>query len=139
VIVPLALLAGLASSLLVVRGARRKGPQTARRVYAMGLAVAALLYLAFALLARASAEWLAIEAVGVVLYGLAAVIAFRRWPAALAVGWVAHVAWDVGLHLDSAGAAHTPDWYPWLCVSFDLVLAAAVVAPARRSSSAAEC
>jgi hypothetical protein len=68
-----------------------------------------------------------------VLYGLVALIGFKRWPAVLAAGWTAHVAWDVLLHLDGAGAAYTPGWYPWLCVSFDLVLAGAVMAPSLRS------
>jgi hypothetical protein len=129
----LGLLAGLVLSLLLVRVAGRRGPRAARRVYALGLLVAALVYLGLALGGRASGRWLAAEAAGLVVFGLAALVGLRRWPAVLAAGWAAHVGWDVPLHLDGAGAVYTPDWYPWLCVSFDLVLAGAVVASSRRS------
>jgi hypothetical protein len=49
-----------------------------------------------------------------------------------------HVLWDVSLHLSGAGAMYTPDWYPWGCVSFDLVVAGAVLtaAPPGRPSAA---
>ncbi len=130
--VPLGLLAGLLLSLLLVRAARRKDPRTERTVYAAGLLVAALLYVGFALVGRASAEWLATEAVGVALYGLVALIGLTRWPAVLAAGWAAHVAWDLVFHLNGPGDTYTPDFYPWLCVSFDTVLAGAVVATLRR-------
>ena len=53
----------------------------------------------------------------------------------LAAGWAAHVAWDVLLHLSGAGAEYTPHWYPWLCVSFDLVMAGAVLASSRRGAA----
>ena len=125
---PLGLIAGLVFSLLLVRAARRRGPRAARRAYAIGLVVAALVYLGLALAGRASSRWLATEAAGVALFGAAASLGSRKWPAVLAAGWATHVAWDVLLHLDGAGAAYTPDWYAWLCVSFDLVIAGAVVA-----------
>jgi hypothetical protein len=128
VTVSLALLAGLILSLLLARVASRKDARAERAVYAIGLLVAALLYLGFALGGGASGKWVTAEAVGVALYGIAALVGFARWPAVLAAGWAAHVGWDVLLHLDGAGAAYTPAWYPWLCVSFDLVIAGAVLA-----------
>jgi hypothetical protein len=40
----------------------------------------------------------------------------------LVAGWVAHVGWDAGLHLDRPQLV-IPLWYPLLCVGFDLVVA----------------
>ena len=64
---------------------------------------------------------------GVLLYGAAAWVGFRRSAALLALGWAMHVVWDVALHLQGAGAEYTPGWYPWGCLSFDLVVAGAVL------------
>ena len=62
------------------------------------------------------------------LYGAAAWLGFRVSAAVLALGWAMHVVWDVALHLQGAGAGYTPFWYPWGCVSFDLMVAGAVLA-----------
>ena len=90
------------------------------RMLAIGLVVAALAYLAFALPTRNS-RWVLIELGGVVVFGLLA-WAGRAAPVWLALGWTAHVAWDVGLHLDRAQPV-VGTWYPLLCVGFDLVIA----------------
>ena len=97
------------------------------RFYAIGLAVTALIYFVFALLGRASARSLALEALGLFLYTAVAWIGYRKSAALLAFGWAMHVVWDVALHLQGAGAGYTPDWYPWGCVSFDLIVAGAVL------------
>ena len=104
----------------------RRQPDAGIRLYVIGLAVTALIYLAFALAGRASARSLGLEALGVLLYGAAAWAGYRGSTAVLALGWALHVVWDVGLHLQGAGAGYTPDWYPWGCGSFDLVVAGAV-------------
>ena len=106
----------------------RAQPDAGRRLYAIGLVVTALIYVAFALIGRGSARSLALEAVGVLLYGGAAWLGFRKSAALLALGWAMHVVWDVSLHLQGAGAGYTPDWYPWGCISFDLMVAGAVLA-----------
>ncbi len=105
----------------------RKQPDGGSRFYAIGLAVTALIYVAFALVGRASLRSLALEACGFLLYGVAAWLGYRKSAALLALGWALHVVWDVSLHLHGAGALYTPDWYPWGCVSFDLVVAGAVL------------
>lgn len=99
-----------------------------RRFYAIGLAVTALIYFVFALAGGGSGRSLGLEALGVLLYGVVAWVGYRQSIALLALGWAMHVVWDVALHLQGAGAAYTPDWYPWGCVSFDLVVAGAVLA-----------
>jgi hypothetical protein len=51
----------------------------------------------------------------------------------LALGWLGHVAWDVGLHLDRPQAV-APEWYLLLCVGLDLIVAGFLIgriAPAR--------
>ena len=124
----LPLLAGLVLALALVALARRMSPTRATRVYATGLVIAALIYVGLAVAGGAEARDLGMEAVGVLLYGGAAWFGLRYWPPAIALGWAAHVAWDVLLHLDGSGAGYTPDFYPWMCVSFDLVLAVALLA-----------
>jgi hypothetical protein len=98
------------------------------RVLALGLVVAALIYVGLALGGKGR-EWLVIELAGVGLFASVAWLGLRasRWW--LAVGWVAHVTWDVGLHLDRAQAV-VGAWYPLLCVGFDLVVAGFVVSAA---------
>jgi hypothetical protein len=130
-IAALNILLGLVLALVTVFLARRLGPSAATRLYAVGLVVAALVYLALALASRSTPQWVAIELLGVALYGGVAWLGFRGWAAALAPGWAAHVAWDLALHLDGAGAAFTPAWYPWLCVGFDLPIAVAVLTGGR--------
>ena len=129
------LLLGAALSLALVGLARTYPPRGERRVYAVGLVIAALLYVVFATAGGAGTRWLALESVGPLLYGATAWggLRGRRW--VLALGWAGHVAWDVPFHLSGAGAEYTPPWYPWLCVSFDLIMAGAVLASSRRSAA----
>jgi hypothetical protein len=131
----LALLLGAVASLALVRLARAYPPRGERRVYAVGLVIAALIYVVFAAAAGAGARWLALESLGVFIYGAAARGGYRGRPWLLAAGWAAHVAWDVLLHLGGTGAEYAPHWYPWLCVSFDLVVAGAVLASTRRAAA----
>lgn len=129
----IALPLGTALSLCLVWLARTYAPGRERRVYSAGLVIAALLYVAFGVVGGAGARWLALESLGVLFYGAAAWGGLRgRHYWLLAAGWAAHVAWDVALHLTGAGAEYTPSWYPWLCVSFDLVMAGAVLVSSRR-------
>jgi hypothetical protein len=104
------------------------------RVLALGLTVVALIYVGLAL-AGTARDWLLVEMAGVALFGGLAWLGLRasRWW--LAVGWVAHVAWDVGLHLGPAQAV-VGGWYPLLCVGFDLVVAGFVLSAALKFKEA---
>lgn len=95
-------------------------------VLALGLLVAALLYVAFALI-EGETVWLLVEAVGVAAYGSLAWLGLRRSALWLAAGWALHPAWDVGLHLVGEGAAVAPEWYATACISFDLLIAGYMV------------
>ena len=130
----ISLILGAVLALALVGLARRCPPGRERRVYAVGLVIAALVYVGFGAVGGAVGRWLALESLGVLLYGAAAWGGLRGRPWLLAVGWAAHVAWDAILHLSGAGSEYTPHWYPWLCVSFDLVMAGAALASSRRRS-----
>ena len=130
----LALILGTALALVFVRLARRYPAGGEMRIYAVGLVVTALVYVIFGAVGGAGARWLALEILGVVVYGAAAWAGFRGRHWLLAVGWALHVVWDVALHLRGAGAEYTPPWYPWSCVSFDLVIAVAVLVSVKRTT-----
>jgi hypothetical protein len=114
-----AVIVGLAAALALVLLARSLAPRRELFVYGVGLGITAVAYVVFALLHGAPARYLGLELLGAVLYGSAAVLGTRRWPALMAVGWTAHVVWDLFLHPASA-PAYAPVWYPWFCVGFDL-------------------
>ena len=129
------LLLGAALSLALVVLARTYLPRREMRVYAVGLVIAALIYVGFGVAGGAGAQWLALESLGPLLYGAAAWGGLRGRPWLLAAGWAGHVAWDVPFHLSGAWAEYTPPWYPWLCVSFDLIMAGAVLASGGRRAA----
>jgi hypothetical protein len=52
----------------------------------------------------------------------------------LALGWAFHAAWDAALHKLTA-APFVPDWYPLVCLSFDLVLAGYIIVSFKRSGT----
>ena len=106
--------------------ARRAGGGE-RRVLAVGLIVAAVIYVGFALLNGAGGPLLALEAGGVGLYSLFAVLGLRGSAWWLALGWATHTVWDAGLHLLNDGTGFVPSWYAIACISFDLVVAFYVV------------
>ena len=134
----IALILGAAISLALVWLAHRYPPQRERRVYALGLVIAALIYVGFGVVGGDGARWLALESLGLLVYGAAAWGGLRGRPWLLAAGWAGHVALDVLLHLSGAGSEYTPLWYPWLCVSFDLVMAGAALASSRRQAAGLE-
>src|ERR1051325_3486633 len=134
ILVTTAIVLGVVLSLVFIRLARMCPPAGERRIYAIGLLATAIVYLIFALAGAASARWLFLESLGVIIYGFAAWAGLRGLHLLLAAGWALHVAWDVALHLTGAGAQYTPQWYPWSCLAFDLVVAGAVLALSKRLS-----
>ena len=118
--------------------ARTRGAAEAR-VLTLGLVVTALLYVGMAL-ARGNRQWLMTEMLGFALFGSLAWLGLRVSLWWLALGWLGHVAWDVGLHLDRAQPL-VGDWYPLFCVGFDFVVAGFLVnaslGPARPRPEAA--
>lgn len=125
----LPILAGAVLGGLFALFARRQGSAREVPMLALGLVVAALIYVGFAL-GGAESPWVTVELAGLALFGGLAWLGLRAAPWWLAVGWVAHAAWDVGLHLDRAQPV-VGGWYPLLCVGFDLVVAGFLLSGAR--------
>ena len=105
--------------------ARRFGAQRELRVYAFGLVVAAIIYLGFALNAGGP-DWLFVQLLGVAIFTLSAWLGVRVSALFLGMGWALHAAWDWLMHT-SAVAGFVPNWYPRVCLAFDLVLAVYIV------------
>jgi hypothetical protein len=114
-----AVIVGVLGAIALVLLARSVRPGREMLIYGIGLGITAIAYVLFGLHRGAPASHLGLELVGAVLYGSAAVLGTRRWPALLAVGWTAHVAWDLFFHYAS-GPSFAPVWYAWFCVGFDV-------------------
>lgn len=104
----------------------RAWPAAAPRIYAIGLVVAAGIYGVLAVVAGDFGA-LPLEIGGLLVFTLVAVAGLRWWQPLLALGWAAHVAWDMALHPLASGG-YAPSWYPLLCVGFDLVVAGWIAA-----------
>lgn len=98
-------------------------PEQQSKILAVGLVIAAFIYVAFAMAGGANQSWLFIEIAGVGVYSLLAGLGVRYSDWWLMLGWMAHPIWDIGLHLLNNGAAFTPAWYAIACVSFDILIA----------------
>ncbi|WP_412062228.1 hypothetical protein [Rubrivirga sp. IMCC45206] len=118
----LALGAVLAGGYLAV-GFRFTG-RRARAWWATGLLVAALLHVGFAIGDGAGAVLL--QLVGVAGAGVFARLGLSGRPGWLAAGWLLHPVWDLAL------GGTSPAWYVWTCLSFDLVVGAALYVRAVR-------
>ena len=59
---------------------------------------------------------------GLGFFTLVAVLGLRVSTMFLAVGWAVHGLWDALLHL-TQHVAFVPDWYPVICLGFDLIVA----------------
>jgi hypothetical protein len=107
---------GAAALVLLARGA---GPGREMLLLAVGLGVTGIAYLLFGLARGAPGDHLVQELIGAVLFCGAAMLGARGRPGLLALGWTAHVLWDLFLHY-THGPAFAPDWYAMFCVGFDL-------------------
>ena len=92
-----------------------------KRMYAIGLVVAALIYVGFGLFSD-SVGWKIIELIGMPIYAFFAWLGLKKSGWFLAVGWALHVFWDAGLH--GASTPFVPHWYIAGCLGFDLLVAA---------------
>ena len=118
---------GIVGAAALLLFARRGVPSREILVYGLGLGVTAVMYLLFAVLMGAPRDHVEHELVGTILFGAAAVLGTRRWPALLALGWLVHPAWDLAFHF-ATGAAYSPGWYAIFCVGIDLPVGGYVAA-----------
>ena len=98
-------------------------PRLTRQIMAAVLVVAALLYVWFALATHANAGWVAVELLGVGIYGYAALRGVRGSAWWLVAGWGLHPIWDVALHYAGPGRSIAPEWYTTSCLTYDLMAA----------------
>lgn len=91
----------------------------------MALIIVTLIYVGFALIGQ-QWDWLPIEFGGVLLYSFFVFLSFRFSILFLALGWALHVIWDLGLHFNGH-PGYVPDWYPGVCLGFDLLIAGYLV------------
>ena len=126
-------LAGALVAAVMVNLVSRRGLKLAIWTWALALLVAALIYVGFALRAPGSAMLL-LEVAGLIFYSAFAWLAPLRSPWYLAVGWLAHIAWD-GLQPDWV-RVFVPAWYPAACAGFDLVVAVWLAVALRRGKAA---
>ncbi|MEM7352702.1 MAG: DUF6010 family protein [Acidobacteriota bacterium] len=115
-----------AATILILR---RLGPRFEHRLYALALIIAALIYVGFSLASDAP-QWIGIEAGGVALYSTLAFLGWRLSPWFLAVGWAAHIPWDLLLH-GGGSTPFVPTWYPTACLAYDLIVALYIATRAR--------
>lgn len=116
------MLLGLVGAISFVALARIH-PKLDSPILAIGLIVAAFIYIAFAIGGGASQLWIITEVAGLGIYSLFALLGLRFSNWWLMLGWLAHPLWDIGLHLVNQSAVFAPSWYAIACVSFDLVVA----------------
>jgi hypothetical protein len=111
----------LAGALFAV--ATYRMPRHTLRLLVAGLIVTALIYIGFALAARAGAVWLVVEFGGLILYGGAALRGLRRSsPMWVSAGWLLHPVWDVTHYLSGTAHSAMPFWYAAACFGFDVAV-----------------
>lgn len=96
-------------------------PNKEHAYWRIGLIVAALIYVGFAVYGK-NWEYLPIEFGGFVLYGAFAWMSKKFNLMWLSIGWGLHILWDVFLHA-GAETSFVPSWYPGICLGFDIVIA----------------
>lgn len=89
--------------------ARRFGAHREVRVYAVGLVVAAIIYVGFAL-NGGEVSWLFVELLVVAIFTLSAWLGVKVSSFFLGGGWALHAAWD-GLMHTIPGAGFVPIWH----------------------------
>ncbi len=115
------ILIGLVLAIGLVFLARLTGSfEREKRIYAIGLLFAAMVYVGFGLFSGSTA-WQVIEILGVPIYGLFAWLGLKKSGWFLAIGWALHVAWDALLH--DSSTPFVPSWYMGFCIGFDLFVA----------------
>ena len=113
---------GAVLSLIAFLLTRFGGDARGRTALAIGLFAAAGAYFGFAIVGPAARVWVLIELLQVVAFCLLGLYGLRGSANWLALGWVLHPVWDVGVHYFGPGR-FAPVGYVFACLSFDLVVA----------------
>ena len=121
----LQILIGVVCAAICILLVQKIYPNQTVAVWRNALVLAAVIYVGFALFTK-NWEWLPIEIGGVAIYGTLAFLSKKYSHYFLAIGWAAHVLWDVLLH-SNGDPDFVPSWYPGACIGFDLVIAGYLV------------
>jgi hypothetical protein len=114
----LAALAAIAVTLvLAITRFVARPPWLDRSVLATFLAAMPVIY-AWCAILRGDTSDLALESIGIVVYGGAAVAGYLRWPWLIGTGIIAHgLGWDLWHH---GRSSYVPDWYSAACLVVDI-------------------
>lgn len=112
----------------------RRTPERAIATFAIGLVLAAVIYIGFALF-WGDLPWLGIEVAGLLFYSFLAYLGFKKDTVWLVIGWFLHVGWDLALHMLGPGEHIVPAWYAITCLSFDVVIALYIFIQMQNSTS----
>ena len=107
-----------------------------RTVLATVLFAAAGAYFGFAFDPKVPPVWLLIELLQVVAYGALGLYGWRGSPNWLALGYLLHPLWDLGVHYFGPGSSFAPSTYAVFCLTFDWVVAAYIFIAYRRPGPA---
>lgn len=116
----LAILAGIGLAGVTVALVRALNVQHDLHLYAIGLIIAAFIYVGFAL-TQDHSLWVMVEIAGTVLFSAMAIAGWRFSPWWLVAGWLIHPFWDVVLH-SRVPVGFVPGWYPPVCLGYDVAI-----------------
>ena len=116
----LPLTAGAVSALITVYVARRLPLAREQTFYCALLVVIAAIYPLAGLLQQLDPTVVLWETVAAAAFAAVAWVAWRRQPALVVLGLLAHALWDVAHGPQAAQAM--PIWYAPLCLAYDLVV-----------------
>lgn len=105
-------------------------PDKAPAFWRTGLVVAALIYVAFAIIGSRP-DALPLEILGLAIYSVFALLSKKYTLHWLALGWGLHVLWDILLH-SHEHTSYVPHWYPGVCLGFDIVIAVYILVLIRK-------
>ncbi len=91
------------------------------KIFQWGLVAAAGIYFTLSLI-KAPISWIAIEGIGILVYGVFAWLGARYTPAWIGIGWLLHPIWDGFLHLYGPAPDVVPHWYAMTCLVFDGII-----------------
>jgi hypothetical protein len=131
----LAAIASIAITLvLAVTRFVARPPWLDRAVLAAFLAAMPVIY-AWCAILRGDTSDLALEAIGIAVYGGAAVAGYLRWPWLIGAGIIAHgVGWDLWHH---GRSSYVPDWYAAACLVVDIGIGIFALVHLRRAGEPA--
>lgn len=85
---------GIFLAIILVLIGRKFNPLGIVSTWCLGLIAAAVIYVVFAIVGQ-NFEWVKIELLGVLFYGVMAWLALKKSVLFLSLGWALHVFWDL--------------------------------------------